>query len=275
MADGWRQALWRALRGAPDRRMTALEEQWSDPEYWDRKYELIGSAGEGTGPSQYVARDSAYLMAALRRLAPWSLTRVLVAGCGISRTPFLLRHCGYDVTAIDVSPYAIALAARQDPNEDSLAECISVHDVVDDFPDHIVVCDDRVLCLAVVRALRAPGGALRFLVADWRRHSGAFDAVVCQYPLRGAGAVLVRESLAAFYRQLAPGGVLLLEDRYSSWSMGEGARCGLGMYGAGLSLVEAAGFTVLDWPGPRLPPTPTVMIREANRRYAMCRWTSG
>lgn len=280
MADGWLARmrnsvrkrvfdwLWRLFPGG------GPEASWCDGKRWDGEYRAMLASWSSFRRDDYIATEAGSLVAALCRLEPWSLRRVLVAGCGISRTPQLLSYWGHEVTAIDVSSHAIEVASRHQPTEAELAACISIWSRPDDGFGWTILSDDP-RARDVLRARRATSGTLKFAVADWRHVDGEFDAIVSQRGFRGASQDVYRESLAAFHRCLAPGGVLLLESPWTAWAMGEGARGGLGIYSAALSMAEAVGFTLLDWPLPALPATPTVRPRELDRRYAMCRWTSG
>jgi len=90
-----------------------------DPAPWDRyHYEHLV---HGVGDFVHLFCNDGELVDAMRANG---LKTVLCVGNGISQEPRALAWAGFDVTALDLSPYAIQVASELDPPAELLAQLI-------------------------------------------------------------------------------------------------------------------------------------------------------
>lgn len=90
-----------------------------DPGPWDRFwYERLS---HGVGDFVHLFCDDGELVDAMRANG---LNTVLCVGNGISQEPRALAWAGFDVTALDLSPYAIQVASEVNPPGELLAELV-------------------------------------------------------------------------------------------------------------------------------------------------------
>jgi SAM-dependent methyltransferase len=188
--------------------------------------------------------------------------RILDAGCGISLLPHVLAYWGFQVTAIDISPRAIAFASALAPEETDLARCIDVFDPYTGSNDLMrkharVLVKDPARSLAGLRAHRAATpGTITWIAGDWLTAvpAGVFDVIHCRGGLRNAPKPYWIAALARFHALLAPGGLLLLEHQNA-----------IGIQDEVEALFAPAGFLHLKGD----------MVRDRERRCVVARWPTG
>lgn len=109
------------------------------------------------------------------RLADWSAGRALVVGCGYGHDAAHLADRGYRVSGFDLSPTAVAAAARAYPHIDFRvadvldppAEWAGAFDVVfEAYTVQVLRGDDRAAAIRSIAGFLAPGG--RLLVVGFR-----------------------------------------------------------------------------------------------------------
>lgn len=202
----------------PEPPIDPLTSRWEDPSLWDPYWRsvLLGAAERR---ARLVERDAYLSLASLRDMGAFAALpgkgRLLEAGCGISLEPHLFAYLGFDVTAIDLSPAAIAHNAANRPSEEDLARCLRWR-LDETRGDQLIFIEEPGLALAQLRHIRRPGGRCRFQVSDWFDRTalqpGSFDVVVCLNGVRCSPQEMWEKSLLRFHELLAPDGLLVLSN---------------------------------------------------------------
>src|SRR5688572_22038470 len=113
-------------QGSPSPRVPTDDYSWLepptslvDPDPWDRYwYEHLA---HGYGHMAHLFCDDGELVDTMRANG---LKTVLCVGNGVSQEPRALAWAGFDVTALDLSPYATRVASEHVPSPELLAQLI-------------------------------------------------------------------------------------------------------------------------------------------------------
>ena len=208
-------AVTEAFSGSPWD--TETTDEWNEPTYWHDYYSKLLLEGDPWRRDQLIHRPAEPLIQMLTRAGELPRTtpcRLLDAGCGISLTPWLLSHWGFDVTAIDSCPLAITEAYRLDPDEEDLARCVQVWESGPRSQGYIL-SEDPKRSLQRLRGYRSKEGSLAYFRRDWFDEAlprGSFGVIHCRNALRCSTKPYWRRSLLRFRELLAPCGMLLLEN---------------------------------------------------------------
>jgi SAM-dependent methyltransferase len=194
-------------------------EDWNQPAYWGNYYQDLLAAADRWRVDHVVHRQVDLLIRMLteagelpRRISPRT---VLDAGCGIALIPRVLAFWGFQVTAIDSCPRAIEVAARQRPSATELARCVQIWEACSIVPGAQELVEDPGRSLQRLCSLQAADGLVTCVTGDWLSADlpvESFAVVHCRNSLRCSTRPFWRRSLRRFYRLLAPGGVLILEN---------------------------------------------------------------
>lgn len=216
-------------------------DEWNRVPYWADYYRELMNESDDSRRDLVLHRETSALRQALRALGwlPFSgqPPRVLDAGCGIALIPRLFAYWGYQVTAVDLCPGAIAIAKTYQADEVELAKCIDLWRTETGRSYSRVI--DPKLSLRELREACRPGGSVRYLVADWHDaqfRPGSFDFIHCRNSLRLSPKRYWRQTLLRFHELLAPSGVLFLENVNAIDIQGEVE-----------ALAREAGFWVSAW----------------------------
>jgi hypothetical protein len=131
-----------------------------DPEAWDTYWQEQLSHGLGPGLIDMFCFDHDLVHAFHKQ----GVRAILCPGSGISQEPRALAAAGFEVTALDLSPFAMQVAESIDLDDEGLANYIETSD-------------------------RRPGGSIRFVTGN------LFDATVCPGPY---DVVLERRTIQNF-----------------------------------------------------------------------------
>ena len=216
---------------------TPLVKAWNERSFWNRHYAEHLRSNDPAWRHRRIHRPIDRLVEMLQaagELPCQAPRRILDAGCGMTSLPHMLRLWGFDVTALDISTKAIAIARQLSPSEDDLAACLPIWEP-HPTREHCRICiDDPVRSRERFRALLRPGGSLVHQVGDWLRAdlpTGSFHLIHCAGGLRCSRKSYWRTTLRRFRDLLAPGGLLLLESVNAIGIMEEAegliADCGL------------------------------------------------
>ena len=202
------QFLWKFLFAKGGRGSCA----WHRKERWDAYY-LEMFEGENDSVSQKIAttRISDHLGTELERYQAWNMQSVLVTGCGVALTSFALKEWGYHVTAIDISQKAIDYQRAREVDEEQLIDAMQVWEPCEDRGSYwtFSLSKDLESKQRAFLSRTRKGGSLRFLQGDWlNQQLPPQDLIFAECNFGGAGESFVRNSLRAFCRCLAPGGLL-------------------------------------------------------------------
>jgi SAM-dependent methyltransferase len=237
-----------------------VRDNWNDPGFWDRHYIAQLEKGDPVWLQRRVHFPVDRLVQRLRdagELPCPSLRRVLDAGCGMTLLPQILTHWGFQVTALDASPHAIAYTRQVLPDEAEMAACIRIWEDHPSIQHARCLVEDPVRSLEQFRAWVRPGGSLTHVAGDWMGVDlplGSFHLIHCSGGLRCAPKPYWARSLTRFRELLAPGGLVLLEN-FNILGIREEAE----------SLFEVCGLA--QW-SPEVP-------RDLGGRYILASWPTG
>jgi SAM-dependent methyltransferase len=234
-------------------------EEWNWPAFWNGYYGDLLAKADQWKREQTIYRDVYLLLRMLtdaKELPQKSADRTFLdAGCGIAVIPHLLAYWGFQVTAVDVCPRAIAWAQAHTPSAEELARCISVWETCQDWPGCHELVEDPARSLVQLRRFQSPGGGIRYIASDWFSgdlQAGAFDVIYCRNSLRCSTKSYWRQTLRRFHALLAAGGVLLLENVNAIGISDEVeelfAHCGLSPLLPGHSREPSGKYVIGVWP---------------------------
>ncbi len=196
-------------------------DQWNQPGFWADYYrDLLADQQFPIRRKLVVWRDCDRLLNTLSWIGKLPVRsgdneiRFLDAGCGISALPYLLKAWGFHVTALDTCQEAIQISATRNPSDEDLAKCIRIWEPSRDRRGYSTLIDDSEKSLGRLQYLKAAGGSVSYIHADWLDRSacpGPFDFIYCRNSLRRSKKPYWRDSLRRFHELLAPRGLLIVE----------------------------------------------------------------
>lgn len=199
----------RRLFGEP-LRLHCQPRDWSDGAGWDVYWRAVIKDDEArSGKAGHVWRDP-FLQRYLPLLRARDSCRILFAGNGISLEPHVLAHCGFNVTAVDVSPAACDFVRDYQLTAAQVGHFLPTvpENTAPDFPDFPAYPRSS---LDRARDEHRPGGRLEVLAQDLLRWSPTqpFDVIYAEQALKGFSEEVRREMARRFFTWLSPGGILV------------------------------------------------------------------
>ena len=176
------------LRSLDDRRRLIPPTTTDDPAAWDRYWSDQLTYGMAGFIHMFV--DDGQLIDVMRANA---LRTVLCVGNGISQEPRALAAAGFDVTALDFSPYATEVAERATPPDDYLAGLIG-------------------------KRTTDAGGQLRFVTGDLRDTSicpGPYDVVIERKTLQLFPDTARADAIRAVAERVASPGIFFSQSHHN------------------------------------------------------------
>lgn len=166
---------------------------WGDASGWDRYWQKGNGGEDGLCELAILATLIGEVSAAAR-----GRTRVLFVGNGLSPSPKRLAAAGFDVEALDLSPWATRRAAER-PTEDAVRPWLRYAEL--EVPD-----------------LQVAGGNVHHVCGDLLDASvcpGPFDAIVAAFVLHGFDDARLEEAAARLFERTTPTGVIHVRTRYT------------------------------------------------------------
>lgn len=207
--------------------------EWEQKDFWENHYqEAIKELRNESKSDQWgVFKEYHDLYEFLDEHPDWEVNSILDAGCGLALAPYVLKHWGYQVTALDISQNAIEFIETFNPTEDQLASCLNYY-----RPN-----------LPLLRTKQKDGGSLHFVADDWNNlilHGKTYDLIHCMNGLNKASLSVMLNAIRTFKQVLNPGGVLIMRN---SWVFMKEFKDQEPIYVGGRIdyILEKAGFTVL------------------------------
>jgi 2-polyprenyl-3-methyl-5-hydroxy-6-metoxy-1,4-benzoquinol methylase len=185
---------------------------WSDPDYWDNTYKKDLEDGWG---DQNQFRRSQYFEKFTKRYGLQAPLQILDAGCGISLLGELMAYMGHNVTAIDISPFAIQFCKERNNIKDILWKCIDWRLGLPYCPEYLrrkPFSEQKAYLDKELLALQKEGGNCTYEVKSWSDPilpADTYDLILNQNGLRRADKEETRLAAHSFYRLLKPGGLLI------------------------------------------------------------------
>ena len=209
--------LWEKLTGKRFRRNpwdfwgVTPGEFWNDDLWWNGYYnDLLNNPDRSTSKETLIHRRITYLTQTLYKLEELPSTKnrtFLDVGCGISLLPHILKHWGFQVTAIDFCKDAIEFTSHHVATDENMAKCM---DIYESQENHLVDAQK----LHELQKNKTCGGALEFKCCNLNDPSlpeNYFDIIYCKNIFRLSLKTYWNESLNSLYRLLKPGGFLFIE----------------------------------------------------------------
>jgi len=185
---------------------------WSEPTYWDNYYETELKDDWGD-LIQY--QRSQYFEKFTKRYGLKAPLQILDAGCGISLLGELMAYMGHQVTAIDISPFAIQFCKERKNVQDKLLKCIDWRLGLPYCPEYLrrkPYPEQKAYLDKELLHMHKDGGNFTYQVMDWNDPSlpeNSFDFILNQNGLRRSDKKETKKAAHSFYKLLKPGGLLI------------------------------------------------------------------
>lgn len=225
---------------------------WSDSEGWDSYWRaVIADDDTRIGKAGPFYRDP-FLQCYLPLMRERGMRRILFAGNGISLEPQVLAHCGFHVTAVDVSPSACDFVREFQLTPAQLAPFLPDFPDSNDparspFPEYV----SRTSNADRVRHEYRPGGRLEVLAEDLLRWSPArpFDVIYAERAVQGFSDETRRELARRFFAWLSPGGLLVASTVHAAKELEQRLNADFKAAGFLLHLEETGAWRLAQpWP---------------------------
>lgn len=184
---------------------------WSKPGAWDRYWHQVLADEEEHNWNIHSEINSKDFLEILKTRNP---VRLLCAGNGISLEPYSFVHCGFDVTALDISSVASEFVHNTRPTPEELSRFFTEH-IYEYDPKWKVQIGrpDAELTRARMQREYRPGGKLTVVTADMFRYEPEerFDAIISNRSFQGFAESEWYELTRRFHTWLNPGGICYLE----------------------------------------------------------------
>jgi hypothetical protein len=185
---------------------------WSDSEGWDAYWRaVIADEFERSDKAGALWRDP-FVQQFLPLLRERGTCRLLFAGNGISLEPHVLAHCGFDVTAVEVSPAACAFVREYQLTPPQMGHFLPAYRPKTELGGLQINAYDPAASLDRVRDEHRPGGRLEVLAEDLLRWSPDqhFDVVYAERSVQGFPGEVQRGLAQRFFDWLSPGGIAVV-----------------------------------------------------------------
>jgi SAM-dependent methyltransferase len=184
---------------------------WLDREGWDTYWRaVIADHDAQTGKASPISREP-FLNYYLPLMRERGNCRILFAGNGISLEPRALAHCGFDVTAADVSPSACDFVREFQLTAAQVGHFLPAFP---EGPDPSGIDFQKYYppsSLDRARKEHRPGGRLEVLAEDLLHWSPVqpFDFIYAERAIQWFSGEVQQELARRFFAWLSPGGMLV------------------------------------------------------------------
>jgi hypothetical protein len=193
-------------------RFTESPRDWTDAAAWERYWsKILSEPHRRQWDAWHIGPD--ILLGYLATLRRRRLHRILCAGNGISLEPYCLRHCGFDVTVVDVSTTASQFVRGAQVSENELTRFLPEYEVAkDEFGIHVGRVNETASLGRVAREYRV-GGRLDVITVDLFQYSPEqpFHVTYSRRAFQGFLDGERRELARRFFDWTLPGGLCLVE----------------------------------------------------------------
>lgn len=227
---------------------------WSDAEGWDAYWRAVIADDYERGSNAGSLWRDPFIERYLAVMRERGMQRVLFAGNGISLEPHALAHCGFDVTAVDVSPAACDFVRKFQLTPPQLGHFLPAFRERMEPGGFRIWEHDPHASLDRVREEHRPGGCLELVAEDLLRWSppSPFDVLYAERAVQGFSEEVRRELARRFFAWLSPGGIAVLTTVHAPGELERRLNAELKAAGFFVHLEEtSAWYRAQPW-----PPTP-------------------